>query len=354
MIRVVEHLEYGFLDDLSTYLSSVPNLSSVGYEHDPRWMQVLRDELGHRPVPLVGQSTNGRICAYLPLVLVSGPLFGRFLVSLPYVNRAGVLAQDPDVAAALIERAVKLAYELDVKYVKLRHCQPIGHADLPHARDDKSLMMLELAPDAETLWKSFNSKVRNQIRKGQKHNLVIRWSQRLDESTDQREDLSADLSHTVTMVNQFYEIFSINMRDLGTPVYPQTLFEQILARFSREAEFAIVDCEGHPIAAALLIHDRGRTQVSSASCLRHYNSTNTNMWMYHQLLLRAIARGSRKFDFGRSSEDSGTYRFKKQWGAMPIPRCSNTIFVVATSMRCVLIVPAIEVASPRGRSYLFG
>jgi serine/alanine adding enzyme len=39
--------------------------------------------------------------------------------------------------------------------------------------------------------------------------------------------------------------------------------------------------------------------------------------MYHQLLLRAIARGSDEFDFGRSSIDSGTYRFKKQWGAEP-------------------------------------
>lgn len=39
--------------------------------------------------------------------------------------------------------------------------------------------------------------------------------------------------------------------------------------------------------------------------------------MYHQLLKRAVGRGSRQFDFGRSSEGSGTWRFKQQWGAMP-------------------------------------
>ncbi len=43
------------------------------------------------------------------------------------------------------------------------------------------------------------------------------------------------------------------------------------------------------------------------------------MWMYHKLLERAIERGSEEFDFGRSSTDSGTYRFKKQWGAKPQP-----------------------------------
>ena len=41
--------------------------------------------------------------------------------------------------------------------------------------------------------------------------------------------------------------------------------------------------------------------------------------MYWHLLCRAVERGQRTFDFGRSSEDSGTYRFKKQWGASPIP-----------------------------------
>jgi hypothetical protein len=59
--------------------------------------------------------------------------------------------------------------------------------------------------------------------------------------------------------------------------------------------------------------------VPSASALKRYNNTNANMWMYHHLLLRAIGRGSRDFDFGRSSEGSGTYRFKKQWGAQPEP-----------------------------------
>ena len=35
------------------------------------------------------------------------------------------------------------------------------------------------------------------------------------------------------------------------------------------------------------------------------------------MLQHAITAGFRRFDFGRSSEDSGTYRFKAQWGAEP-------------------------------------
>jgi hypothetical protein len=43
------------------------------------------------------------------------------------------------------------------------------------------------------------------------------------------------------------------------------------------------------------------------------------MWMYRHLLSRAIEMRSRTFDFGRSSEGSGTYKFKQQWGAVPHP-----------------------------------
>src|SRR5690606_24095918 len=112
-------------------------------------------------------------------------------------------------------------------------------------------------------------------------------------------------------------------RDLGTPVYPRGLFASILTLFAGQAELAVVEYQGRPAAGTLLVHqpelEGGLTQVPSASSLRRLNATNANMWMYHQLLVRAIERGSRAFDFGRSSQDSGTYRFKKQWGALPRP-----------------------------------
>jgi hypothetical protein len=43
------------------------------------------------------------------------------------------------------------------------------------------------------------------------------------------------------------------------------------------------------------------------------------MLMYRQLLDRSVRRGQRVFDFGRSTVDSGTFRFKKQWGASADP-----------------------------------
>lgn len=281
---------------------------SASGEHDPRWLHVLRHALGHEPYLLLAwdAKANGWLRGFMPLALVRSRLFGRFLVSLPYLNRAGVVAEDDTAATALVDRAVKLADALDVRYLELRHQErPIGHPALTHTRDDKQRMVFDLPACEAEIWQSLAAKVRNQIRKGDKHNLSIRFG-------------------SVELLDAFYHVFAVNMRDLGTPVYPRRLFSGILRTFADAAELAVVFHEREPAAGALLLHhpagaEPATSVVPSASCLRQHNHTCANMWMYHQLLARAVRRGSRLFDFGRSSIDSGTYRFKKQWGARPLP-----------------------------------
>jgi FemAB-related protein (PEP-CTERM system-associated) len=109
------------------------------------------------------------------------------------------------------------------------------------------------------------------------------------------------------------------MRDLGTPVYGRGLFAAVLDAFPGEAELCLVRDGDKPVAAALLLHGRGVTEVPTAGALREYNPACVNMLMYHRLLARSVGRGQRSFDFGRSTADSSTYRFKKQWGAVPHP-----------------------------------
>jgi hypothetical protein len=41
--------------------------------------------------------------------------------------------------------------------------------------------------------------------------------------------------------------------------------------------------------------------------------------MYWETIRAACAERFERFDFGRSSRDSGTYRFKRQWGAVDSP-----------------------------------
>lgn len=41
------------------------------------------------------------------------------------------------------------------------------------------------------------------------------------------------------------------------------------------------------------------------------------MLLYWEVLKLSIEQGAQSFDFGRSSKDASTLRFKKQWGAEP-------------------------------------
>ena len=267
--------------------------------HRPAWISGVAEGLSHRSF-LIRAKMGGEVVGLLPLMLVKGPIFGRFLVSLPYVNTGGVWAKNDDAAHSMVDHACDLADQLDVKYLELRHEVPVQHDRLNFERTDKFHMRLELPSTSEELLKSFKSKHRSQIKKSNDYDLSVEFG-------------GGDL------LGEFYQVFARNMRDLGTPVFSKRLFSSVLREFGADAELSVVRKDGQPIAAALLVHAGEVSEVPSASSLREFNRTNANMLMYWHLLQRAIERGSKVFDFGRSSESSGTYRFKRQWGAQPSP-----------------------------------
>ena len=298
-VIVEEHGRQGLeacLPRLSEYVIST---GRTALSRDPAWLLVLAEGLGHEPSCLEAVEA-GKTRGILPLAFMRSALFGRFLVSLPYLNTGGVIADDEATATALIDRAVDLAAARKARHLELRHEQPVSHPALNHKLTTKIHMRLALPVDAGKLWEGFDPKVRNQIRKGQKHEMALAWG---------GEEI----------LPEFYDVLCRNMRDLGTPVFGQGLFRSILRHFPRRAELCVIRLKGRPVAAAMLLHGQGVTEVPSASSLREFNSTNANMLMYWHLLERAIERGQGIFDFGRSSAESNTYRFKKQWGALPEP-----------------------------------
>jgi FemAB-related protein (PEP-CTERM system-associated) len=265
--------------------------------HDPAWLTTIERGLKQQVFRL-SETENGREVACLPLALVRGPIFGKFLVSLPYINTGGVYSENRDAAMRLVDRACDLADQHQVRYLELRHEQPLDHPRLNARREDKVHMRLSLPGSFEQLLRSFKSKLRSQIKKAGENPFECEFGGQ-------------------ELLQEFYGVFAINMRDLGTPVFPRQLFAEVLRNFDQRAEVCVVRLHGSPVAGALLIHNELVTEVPSASSLRTYNSTGANMWMYSRLLERAIERGARTFDFGRSSVDSGTYKFKQQWGALP-------------------------------------
>jgi FemAB-related protein (PEP-CTERM system-associated) len=271
----------------------------VPLSYHPGWLTILREGLGQEAY-LLEAVQGGATIGLLPLALLRSRLFGRFLVGLPYLNYGGVLCSDDEVTSRLIGRAVELADQLGVRHLELRHRRAVEHARLTTYGGQKVHMIRELPATPGQLWDELAPKVRNQVRKGQKSGLAVVWG---------RDDL----------VEEFYDVFSRNMRDLGTPVYSRRLFQAVLRQFPTRAEICVVRLETRPIAAGLLIHGWKTTEIPSASSLRAYNHTCANMLMYWHMLERTIQLGQETFDFGRSTPGGPVFKFKEQWGAKPEP-----------------------------------
>ncbi len=220
-------------------------------------------------------------------------------MSLPFVNYGGVLASDDEAARALAEAARVEAARRGAASVELRHTRRL-FPDLP-VKQHKVAMTLALPGDAETAWKGFDNKVRNQVRKAEKSGFTT-------------------AAGGAELAGDFFTVFARNMRDLGTPVYPRRLFEEVLGTIPESRAF-VVRLNGSPVAAGLTIGYRRSVENPWASSLREYRSLNPNMLLYWTMLQDSMARGFRVFDFGRSTPNEGTYQFKKQWGAVESPFC---------------------------------
>jgi len=276
------------------YVDSKPAASNY---HRYGWRNVIENSFGHQCHYLTANDKGGGIVGILPLVYMQSRLFGRFLVSLPFFNYGGLLCGNQEIGEGLLSEAGALRKELGAEHVELRHSDP-WPGDLP-AKQHKVCMMLDLAGNAEAQWQGFNAKLRNQIRKAEKSGLTVKVGGK-------------------ELLSDFYAVFVRNMRDLGTPVYGQQFFAEVLAAFPADSRIITVYLEGNPVASGLVVRFREALEIPWASSIRDYNSLCPNNLLYWTALQHALEIGCRRFDFGRSTPGEGTYKFKEQWGAKPL------------------------------------
>lgn len=288
-------LKVTLADDRAVWNEYVRSHENASIYHRYAWREVIEDIFGHS-CPYLIATRGQQVVGLLPAVQLKSRLFGNYLVSMPYVTGGGVLADDASVAAALLVECAQLARRRGCSHIETRDFQPLP---VPwHARTDKVVMRLPLSTSIDGLSKQIGKKLRAQVKR------------------PLREGATAHRGGQ-ELVGEFYTVFAANMRDLGTPVYGRALFDRIAQTFPEECEFHIIRIANKPVAAGLLLRDGERMEIPWASSLRRYGRISVNMLLYWEALRACVEHGVREFDFGRSTRDSGTYRFKRQWGAEP-------------------------------------
>jgi lipid II:glycine glycyltransferase (peptidoglycan interpeptide bridge formation enzyme) len=159
-------------------------------------------------------------------------------------------------------------------------------------------MVLELAANPEAQWKAFDAKLRNQVRKGEKAGFTVTWGP--------------------GQLRAFHRVLLENMRDLGTPIRGESYYARALEALGGAGDLLLIARGGEPAGCMFTVAHAETFTDPWASSLRRFFAHCPNHVLYWAALQRAFALGLARFDFGRSQWNSGTFRFKEQWGATPV------------------------------------
>ena len=275
----------------------VRSASGWTHFHLAGWRSVIERVHGHECLYLAAKDGAGKLAGVLPLVRVKSLLFGHFAVSMPFLNYGGPLGSD-EAITALVAHAVDLARRDGVKLLELRSRVPLA-VDLPVSHRKITVLLDLPAGDPDTLFTGLKAKVRSQVRRPQKEGVTVRFG------PDQ--------------VGPFFDVFSHNMRDLGTPAQPRRLFEAIAEQFPEDAWFGCAYLGTRPIGCGCGFRWGGEFEMTWASTIAKFNPIAPNMLLYWAFLERAAKEGLSVFNFGRCTPGGGTHRFKQQWGGHDEP-----------------------------------
>ena len=266
--------------------------------HLPDWGIAVARACGQVHHTLVVEA-DGRLQGILPITEMHSPLFGRALVSTGFAVGGGVLSMRNMASALLIDEVILLAKRLSCGTIELKG------GPLPegwhHDTETYVGFSRPLATDDEAELLAIPRKQRAEVRKALESALTV------------------ETGNTQLDRDAHYAVYAESVRNLGTPVFPRALFEEVLASFWQTSEILTVRHSGVPVASVLSLYHNGTVMPywgGGTSAARHLRA---NELMYYALMNHARAKGCTHFDFGRSKVGTGAAAYKKNWGFEPQP-----------------------------------
>ncbi len=268
--------------------------------HTVAWCEAITDAMGHAAHHLVARNDNGAIMGYLPLHHIQSRLFGSALVSTGFAVGGGILADGADVANALADAAWELAHSLGVATLELRGGMLPTTTGWEKKSDSHVAFVAPILGDSDAQLAAIPRKHRAEVRKGLANGLSV--------------TAGRDALH----IKAHYAVYAQSVRNLGTPVFPKSLFTSVLEHHD-DADILVVWHGDVPIAAVLSLYHCGVVMPYWGGGTTAARALRANEVMYFSLMSHARDLGCTAFDFGRSKTGSGPAAYKKNWGFEPTP-----------------------------------
>jgi FemAB-related protein (PEP-CTERM system-associated) len=280
--------------DRAAWAEHVNRSPQATFFHRIEWRELIEEVFRHRTHYLVAERA-GRIAGVLPLVRVKSLLFGDALVSMPFAVYGGAAADDDDARGALHRTAQELARNLGVDHLELRNRFP---TEPQWPRQDLYVTFRKaLLPEVEANLLAIPRKQRAMVRKAIDRKLVSE----IDDGVD-----------------RFFALYAGNQHRHGTPPFARRYFEALRRAFGQDCEvLTVLDPAGVPVSSVLSFYFRDEVLPYYAGDDERARALAANDFKYWELMRRAVERGLKVFDYGRSKRDTGSFDFKKNWGFEP-------------------------------------
>ncbi len=271
--------------------------------HLNAWGEAVEAATGHTFLRLGARDADGALVGIVPLHFVISALFGKAAVSAGFAVDGGILARDQAVADALAEH---IWQRDDVRAT--------GTAELRGGRlpsqnwaikaDSYAGFSCDLAGDDEAQLLAIPRKQRAEVRKA----LAALDAGALTVATGNDDAFARD----------HYRVYAESVRNLGTPVFPRKLFDEVRRRFGADADIITVSDARGPVASVLSLYHKGAVMPYWGGGTFAARASRANELIYYKLMGHARERGCTRFDFGRSKVGTGAYAYKKNWGMAPV------------------------------------
>jgi len=279
------------------WVSYIDNNPKSSLWHHYNWLKINKEIFSLKNISLLHYQ-DGKINGILPLYIVNNVFYQRFAISSPFSNYSGLITNNDLISAKLINKAVDETKNYKCNYLEIRSKSVISEMKQSSTFCN---MILDISETIDKIWSiKVKSKTRNQTRKAYKNNLKVKIGNNIDD------------------INEFYKVYLQNITRLGTPVFPKKYFSLMTDLFRNKLNIISIKHSDVTIASLISINFNKTCYIPYASSFVKWNSLCPNNILYWEAIKYAKENNMTMFDFGRSTKSTGTYNFKKQWGATPL------------------------------------
>lgn len=292
-------IRYAADKDRCAWNDFVYNHKDSTYSHVFEWREIIGRTYGLKSNYLIFY-IGDEIIGVLPLIYIPSIIGMGSWVSVPFTNYGGALFKGAYVEEINLQDVAK-KFKLNDNNIKLRTISK------PNANGFKG-PVTQILPlqNEEEMWSNFKGEIRTSTRKAIKSGLVIRNSN--------------------DYLNIFYrDVYVPCIHNLGTPHHSIEYFNWLFKLIPDRVGLLTVWEDENIVGGIIYILHNSYFSILVSNSKREYNRDRPNNLLIWESIKIAIGTRKTQFDFGRSNQRSGTYNFKKRWGAIDHPIITQTI-----------------------------